>query len=123
MFYMYISVFPVYIGTAAARISIGLTLLRLKQDSRIWTWAIWTLNLVLMVQGGANTVIQVTQCLPTEALWSAEARVGAKCMSIELSRVWGWTSSGGCEVAFILIKHPSISSFVFSLQYSLLGET
>jgi hypothetical protein len=104
-FYLYIAIFPFYTGAAASRVSIGLTLLRLKQDSRIWTRAIWAIIALLVVQGISNTAVQFTQCIPLEALWKAEAREHATCMTIRNSNIWGWMSS----VMYIL------SDIVFSL--------
>ncbi|KAF2178183.1 hypothetical protein K469DRAFT_754691 [Zopfia rhizophila CBS 207.26] len=92
VYFLYISIFPLYIAIAASRVSIGLTLLRLKKDSKSWTYIIWIVLWVQILQGLAFTVIQLVQCRPLRALWKTTPNM--QCLDIKFTNIWAWITSG-----------------------------
>jgi hypothetical protein len=123
LYYFYLGIFPYYTGIAAARISIALLLLRLKQDSRIWNAVIWFVIVLQVVQGISSTVIQTLICAPTSALWDLYGdQEGVNCMDAANINIWGWISCASFIVTDIFLALLPLA-LIFPLRRSAAEKT
>ncbi|KAH7014074.1 hypothetical protein B0J12DRAFT_635951 [Macrophomina phaseolina] len=77
--------------TNLVRISISLMLLRIRQDSKGWKRALWTMIVFQLLCMFGATTVQFAACRPSRAMWDVVPN--AKCMPDIAFIVYGYTYS------------------------------